>query len=200
MQSKSLLIAIAAFAVTVTGVQAYGGAKVLARANLTEEQRSALEEAHELRENGDTEAARNVLIEAGIDEEAMRSLREASREVHAEMHDAIEAGDYEAFKELIADTPLADIITSEADFELFKEAHELRQSGDHDGARAIMDELGFEEPEHGPHGRGFGGGKMGPDLSQLTDEQRSALQVAREANDRDTVRAILEEAGIGPRQ
>ena len=90
MQSKSLLVAIAAFAVTATGVQAYGGIQAWERADITEEQRSALEEAHELRLGGDKEAARDVLVEAGIDEEVLRSLREASKEVRAEIREAIE--------------------------------------------------------------------------------------------------------------
>lgn len=194
MQSKSLLIAIAAFAVTTTGVSAFSGG-VLDRANLTEEQRVALEEAHELRQSGDKDAARDLLVEAGIDEEVLHSLREAAHEARSEMHEAVEAGDYERFKELVVDSPLADVITSEADFDLFVEAHELRAAGEYDEAKEILDELGIERPEHGPkHGRGFGGHHL--DLSSLTDEQREALQVARKANDRETVRAILEEAGI----
>ena len=50
MQSKSLLIAIAAFAVTTTGVQAYGGTKILNRAGLSENQIEAIEEARELKQ------------------------------------------------------------------------------------------------------------------------------------------------------
>ncbi len=61
MQSKSLLIAIAAFAVTATGVQAYGGMKILEKAGLSEEQISAFETARELRQSGDIAGARDAL-------------------------------------------------------------------------------------------------------------------------------------------
>ncbi|MCA9354253.1 MAG: hypothetical protein KC877_01905 [Candidatus Kaiserbacteria bacterium] len=196
MQSKSFLIAIAAFALTATGVQAYGGAKILGRAGLTEEQVEAIEEARELRALGDHTGARNKLLEAGIDEETLRSMRDAAREVKDAIREAIEADDYEAFKVAVADAPLADIITSKADFEQLVEAHEMRMAGEVQVASEILDELGLE-----PH---FGGhphrGDM-PQLQELTDEQRETLQVAHQANDRATIQAILEEAGIdlGPR-
>tara|TARA_B100002051_G_scaffold172700_1_gene163300 strand:+ start:1708 stop:2301 length:594 start_codon:yes stop_codon:yes gene_type:complete len=187
MQSKSLLIAIAAFAVTTTGVHAYGGTKVLQRANISEDQIAALEEAHELRKNGDADSARDILIEAGIDEEVMRSIRDAKREIKNEVREAVENNDYEAFVEAIEDGPLADIITSEADFEKFREAHELREDGQHEEAREIFDDLGIER-KHKPER---------PDIIEnLTEEQREAVRVARAANDRETVRSILEEAGV----
>jgi hypothetical protein len=51
---------------------------------------------------------------------------------------------------------MAEAIDSETDFTKLVEAHELREAGDHDGARAIMEELGLE-------GRGgFGGFGHGP--------------------------------------
>ena len=48
-------------------------------------------------------------------------------------------------------------------------------------------------------GMGHGHGKMGgktPFLDELTDEQREAFEVASKANDKEAVKAILEEAGI----
>ena len=36
------------------------------------------------------------------------------------------------------------------------EAHELREAGDKEGAREIMEELGFEGKMHTMHGRGHG--------------------------------------------
>jgi len=189
MQSKSLLIAIAAFAVTTTGAQAYGGA-ILERANISDDQRSALEQAHELRKGGEIEAARDVLVEAGIDEEVLHELRQAARETRSEIKLAVEAGDYDLFRELIVDTSLADIITSEADFALFKEAQELRQSGDYEDARVIFDELGIDKSKYGHQ-------LLKRHIAhQLTDEQKEALLVAKQANDREAVKAILEEAGI----
>lgn len=120
MQSKSLLIAIAAFAVTATGVQAYQGTKLLERAGLTEEQISAFETARELREAGNINAARDVLVEAGVDENVLESVREAVHEERYTLHD------------------------------------------------------------------------------DLTDEQNEALAVARMANDKEAVQAILVEAGLTP--
>ena len=188
MQSKSLLIAIAAFAVTATGAQAFGGTNMLARAGLTEEQVSAIEEARELRKSGDTEGARDVLLEAGIDEETLRSIHGVAKKAHGAVHEALESGDYEAFMEAIADTPLADIITSEADFVTFKEAHELRKNGELEAAKELFEELGFEPPYWRGHSHRH--------RQDLTAEQREALQVAKKSNDTETVKAILEEAGV----
>ena len=196
MQSKSLLVAVAAFAVTVTGAQAFGGTLALERADISTEQRTALEEAHELRQAGDKEAARDLLVEAGVDEEVLQSLREAAREARTEIREAVESGDYELFKELIKGAPLEDVIASESDFELFLEAHELRQAGDREGAKAIFDELGLERGPH--HGHGHRGTFRGV-MSGLTDEQREAVRVARQGNDKEAVKAILEEAGIEKR-
>ncbi len=192
MQSKSLLIAIAAFAVTATGVHAYGGTAVLERAGLSEVQISAFEAAREFRAAGDLDAARDVLVEAGIDEDTLRSVHQAAHAVRQSMRTALQAGDYEAFKEVIADSPLADIITTEADFVQFKEAHALRTAGEWEDAKEILDELGVEPNQrHGYH-KAF---HRHP-LKELNEEQRAALQVARQANDRATMQAILDEAGI----
>ena len=195
MQSKSLLIAIAAFALTTTGVHAYGGSKLLTRAGLSEDQQSALEEAHTFRKEGDFTAARDTLVEAGIDENVLRSLREEMHESRAAMHNALEEGDYESFKTAVVDTPLSDIITTEEDFELFREAHELKRNGEFEEAQEIFDELGIEGPARRPHMMGHHNrGHMMVD--ELTQEQREALRVARQSNDKETIRAILEEAGI----
>lgn len=190
MQSKSLLVAVAAFAVTATGAQAYGGA-ILNRANISEEQRSALVSAHELRKSGDVETARNVLVEAGVDEEVLHELREAAKETRAEIQAAVESGDYELFLELVADTPLADGVSSEADFELFQEAQTLRQSGEYADVKRIYNELGLDKKSRSGHH--FVKRHI---LSQLTEEQRDALRVAKQANDRNTVKAILKDAGV----
>lgn len=159
MNAKALLIPIAAFAVTVTGAQAFNS-EVLERAGLNDTQIEAFEEARELRENGDHDGARDVLVDAGVDADTMSAIREvmhAERDaMHVAMEAALEDDDYDAFKEAVEGSPLADIITSEADFELFKEAHEHREA-----ARDIMEELGFEGDERGMgmsghHKGGFG--------------------------------------------
>ena len=52
MNSKSLLIAIAAIALTATGAQAFSSSALIT-AGLTEEQQAAFEVARELRQEGD---------------------------------------------------------------------------------------------------------------------------------------------------
>lgn len=78
MKSKPFLIAIAAFAVTATGAQAFGGTAVLERAGLTNRQIAAFEIAREKREAGDKEGARDVLFDAGIDETVLLQVQKAS--------------------------------------------------------------------------------------------------------------------------
>lgn len=192
MQSKSLLIAVAAFAVTATGVHAYGGTAVLKRVGVSAEQASALEEAHQLRQAGDIAGARDVLIEAEITEETLRALRQAAKVQKDAVHQAVEAGDYEGFLAAIQDTPLADIITSEADFEIFKEAHELRQDGEWVASAELLSDLGLDASgKHPFHGRG-----QARLMAELTAEQREAFTVAKQGNDRATMQAILDEAGL----
>lgn len=192
MKTKPFLIAAAAFAVTATGVYAQGNAeKILERANLSEEQKSALSAAHELRKAGDTDAARDKLIEAGVDEGTLHALRSAGHEVHAEIKAAVEAGDYEAFKAAAEGTPMEEQITSQDLFDSLVEAHNLREDGDYEGAREIMDELGLK-----PRGHMKGHFDRGRSLSLLSDEQKDALQEARRSNDKEAAQAILDDAGI----
>jgi hypothetical protein len=196
MQSKSLLIAIAAFAVTATGVQAYGGADMLQKAGLTEDQISAFEVAREKRQSGDLEGARNTLVKAGVDENVLKAMHKASKESRDAIRQAVEKEDYEAFKTAVVGTPLADSVDTEADFKLFVQAHLLKEDGKWDEAKKILDELGVKPPQ-----RHFGMGnhhgmKMGAQFQDLTDAQRQALQAAHKANDKEAEKAILEEAGI----
>lgn len=197
MNSKSLLIAIAAFAVTATGAQAFVGTNYLAQAGLTQTQIEAFTQARELRMKGKSEEARDLLLEAGLDEEAIDSIRAAAKAAHEAVHDAIESRDFAAFRTAIEGTPLYDIITTEEDFKLFVEAHDLRAEGKYAEARDILDELGVpartSKPGMGHGGRGMMGGSH---LIDLTEEQRDALRAARQANDKETVREILREAGI----
>jgi len=188
MQSKSLLIAIAAFAVTTTGVHAYGGKVILDKVGLTEAQQSAFEQAHELKASGDTVAARDVLMQAGIDETTLRLIHQAKQEVRQNILAALEAEDYQAFMTAVLGTPLAEVITTEADFEYFLDAHELRLDGDYEAARQLLTELGIQPKSH--H---LGDGKR---QLELSGHQRDALHAARQANNKDVVRAIYQEAGI----
>ena len=132
MNTKSLLIPAAAFAVAVTGVQAYDST-VLEDAGLNDDQIAAFEAAKELRQDGDREGARDLLAEAGIDEDILQSIKETmqakKRSRRSEIHEAVDSQNYEAFMDAVEGSPLSDIINSEADFELFVEAHELIENG-----------------------------------------------------------------------
>lgn len=156
MQAKTLLIPIAAFALSATGVSAFNS-DVLHRAGLSEAQIHAFETAHELRKEGDVTKARDVLAQAGIDLSTMESVREAMHEHKDAMRMAIDAAvannDLQAFKIAVAGSPLQEIVTTQEEFDLFREAHMLHEEGEHKEARKIMEDLGFE-----PHmsGQKFG--------------------------------------------
>ncbi len=207
MNSKSLLIAIAALALTASSAQAFSS-HALITAGLSEEQQAAFVVARELREEGNVTGARDVLVQAGIDEvviEKVRSAVQAEKQAeHKAIRDALANNDFTAFTVAITDSPLADLITTAEDFASFKEAHELMDSGDKAGAKAIFTELGLPESHHHKHGgRGMmqqGRYKQGhgeaPLREELTEAQIQAFNVARQANDRDAMDAIMEEAGI----
>jgi len=157
--TKGLLIPIAAFAVTVTGASAFNSS-VLENAGLDTGQIAAFEQAHELRESGDKDAARDILMNAGVDMDTMHGVRDALKEHRAQMHEAVEealeSGDYDAFLEAVQDSPMEGKVDSPEEFDLFMEAHELRESGDKEGAREIMEDLGLvgkmmKGKDHGRH-------------------------------------------------
>jgi len=196
MKSKPFLIAVAAFAVTATGVQAFQSTEMLERAGLSEKQISAFETAKEKRNAGDLRGARDVLVEAGVDETVLKSMHQVMHESRVAIRKALENSDYVAFKAAVLGTPLADVITTEDDFKQLVKAHALKQEGEWDEAKVILDELGVEPPQrHFGMGR-HGGMRMGEEFQNLSGEQRDALQVARKANDKEAVKAILAEAGI----
>lgn len=160
---KKIIIPMAAFAVTATGVSAFNQDTLDAiDVELTSTQKSALEEAYELKKNGaDREEVIELLTDAGLDRELLKEIREAAREhkqaVYEEVKAALYNADFVAYQTAVADTPRADLISTEAAFERLVEAHELRASGDREGAREIMSELGFEKPtgkKGGHHERG----------------------------------------------
>ncbi len=124
--STSFAFALAAFALTITSVQAFGSHEFLTKAGLSDDQVVAVQEARELRRMGEVDAARDVLVEAGIDEDLLHELRRTHKQ-HKQHH-----------------------------------RHNLHQQI----------------------------------VENLNDEQQDALRVAKSANDKDAVRAILEEAGI----
>lgn len=191
MHSKSLLIAIAAFAVTTTGVHAYGGAKVMQRAGLNQSQVQAIQEARELELTGHEAKAREKLIQAGVDENTLQKLKQMAQEARSDIHTALTEDDYELFLELIEDSPLADIISTKTEYEDFRVAYLERQE-----ERLVKRVEGvservswFKQPVHQKHQRlSF--------MFDLDETQREAFLVAKKSNDRATMQAILDEAGI----
>lgn len=161
---KQMVIPVAAFAVTATGVSAFSG-DLLQKLDLdlTDGQVAAFEEAHELRQEGaDREVIKVVLEAADIDRERVREVRQAAHEYRHEVReairDAVAAGDYDAFRTIVEDMPRLSSIDTVEEFEQLMEAHELREAGDYEGAREIMSELGFEKPEkRGRHAGHFNG-------------------------------------------
>lgn len=190
--SKAYLIALAAFAMTATGVHAYGGSKILSRAGLTEQQVEAFETAHELRRAGDVEKARDVLVEAGVTEETILAIKQAAKAVRQSVHEAVKANDFAAFRVAVADSPLGDIVTTEADFAEYVRAHALIEAGDRPAAMSIFATLGVPQLRM----RGMYHGQQQQQRSELSEDEQAALLVAKQANDRAVVRAILEDAGV----
>ncbi len=122
-------------------------------------------------------------------------MRRAANDTRNEIHTAVENDDFDAFLKAIEDTPLADIILTVEDFAVFKDAHELREEGEFLAAQELFNELGVERRGHSfVHQQQFMHAFAG-----MSHEQRDALRVARQSNDRETVRAILEEAGFEDR-
>lgn len=194
MKSKSLLIAIAAFAVTATGVQAYIGTEQLQKAGFSSSQIEALVQARELKAQGETQKARDKLLKAGLDEKKLKKLKQIFQESHQQLHVAIFTNDYEKFKDITNGSSLGDIITNQSDFTQFRQALELRQLGKHDEAKSLFTELGIEDNnKFTSHNKYHNHCNNSP---ELTFEQQEALLVAQQSNDKETVREILREAGV----
>jgi rubrerythrin len=156
--------------------------------DLTDEQKEILEEAHELRKEGNHEAAKALIEELGITPPRAEVRGEFHEEKQA-VRDAIKAGDYDAFLAATADGPV-DVQLTEEQFEGLAEIHELREEGDHEAAKELAEELGLP--------------KMGNRASKrfaqsLTDEQKETLTEAHELaqdGDKEAAKELLEEAGI----
>ncbi len=108
---------------------------------------SSLMEIHNLRESGDREGAKALMDELGLEPpKKMRRMqkKENRQERRGEIKEAFASGDYSTFLEVAPDK-LKEKVTEE-NFQLMVKAHELREAGDHESAKAIMDELGIKPP------------------------------------------------------
>jgi len=198
MHSKHLLIAIAALALTATSTQAWSGS-VLVRAELNDEQLAAFAVARELQKEGDYKKAKEVLVDAGIDDQVMERLRSALSSARTEARTAIllalENNDFAAFRTAVDGTALRDIVTTEGDFRQFKEAHDYKSGDIFSQVRTNLADLTLFGQERHLKAHKPTSIERGPRI-HLTTAQADALQVAQSANDQETVAAIWEEAGL----
>lgn len=155
-----IMLPVAAFAVTATSASAFHNTNILEQidVDLTSAQIEVLESVHEMREDGaDRSEIREALEDAGLDRDTMKEIREAVREIRQTVREAIKAAvaadDYDAFLEAAAGTKLGEVIDTESEFDRLVEAWGLKEDGDREGARAIMDDLGLERPDR-HHDRG----------------------------------------------
>jgi len=110
---------------------------------LTAEQQQVLEEAKTLRESGDHASAKELIDNSGI-KDVLKNIRSEQRAERQKVKSTIAENNYEAFLQVAPDK-LLEKITSIEDFALLQEAHQLRENGDKDAAREIMEDLGFEK-------------------------------------------------------
>lgn len=123
--------------------------EILEAAGITKDDMRAAHEAR-MQERLAQAVADGRLTQEEADERlAKHAERKATREA---AHTAIENNDYSAWAAAVAGTPRADKVDATT-FSKLVEAHNLREAGDHEAARAIMQELGFEKP-HGKRGHG----------------------------------------------
>lgn len=158
--SKTLTITLSALAFLVlsAGVanaasnQGFRGFNRLGELN--EDQLAILKEAKQLRDEGDFKSARELIKKSDIDFPKHRHLgiHTQMSERHEKVEQAIEEGDYDRFVELTGDMP-HEFEMDEDTFNKLVEAHSLRVEGDHEGARAILDEIGFHPGGHRHHNK-----------------------------------------------
>ncbi len=128
------------------------------RVELSDEQKTALDQIQELRKAGKTDEAKTLAESVGLPNgEGMKNFREhggkfrmkmddGKRENHEAVRTAIQNNDYNAFKTASADLPFGTDI-DEAKFAKLVEAHKLMEQ-----ARALLDEAGIKGPfMHGMH-------------------------------------------------
>ncbi len=101
---------------------------------------------------------------------------------------AIDNGDYNAWKAAIESSGNTDILNyvTEENFARYVEAFKLRESGDMDGSKAILDELGIKMS--GPKGKGDE--EM---MEPVSQENREALENAIKNADYSAWKNIMEE-------
>lgn len=143
------------------------------RPAITADQQATLDQVRSLREEGKFAEAKDLAKQAGLPFGMMmrRNAWQKNGKVGEQadaVRTAIENNDYQAFVKATANAPFADKVTEEM-FSKMVEAHNLRASGDLEGAKAIMDEL--ELPPRPFMGRFGGRGCMQQPQSSDANQQ-----------------------------
>ncbi len=195
MKNISKKVIVGVIGLTALGSMATS-AYAFERPNLTDEQKTGLEQIRELRSQGDIDGAKALAESLGLRQiGGMKGFRGGDKQNHEEIEKALENSDFASFKELTKDAPFADKLTEDM-FSKLQEAHTLRQAGKFEEAKTIMQDLGINPPMgHGEFQR-----------QQLTDEQKSAFEKAHaliKSGDKDGAKQTMKDAGIkrpkGPR-
>ena len=114
--------------------------------NLTDEQKDAMGKARELHKEGKHEEAMSLIKSSGIVLPEIKDP-EQHKERKREFDALIESSDYEAFRQKVADTPMADIIDTQEKFDALVESHSLREDGKHEEAREVLEAAGIKPPK-----------------------------------------------------
>ena len=124
--------------------------------NMTPEQQGVLEQVNTLREEGNCDEAQKLIQEADLRGLMGKRVGHQS-EKGGMLREAIENNDFEALQELAEGTRLANMIDEET-FNKRVEAYQLREAGDYQGAREIMQEIGAGKGfrDGTENGRGMG--------------------------------------------
>lgn len=182
IQGASLVLGLAIAGAGATSAFAYGFG-TSTKVDLTDAQKAIVTQAQALREEGKIEETHTLLeandlkgfgrkagarhmMQSMTDEDraTFEAQQQAHREAREAMREAIENNDYQTFVATRAGDTNAPEVTVET-FAKMVQAHTLREAGDIEGARAIMEEIGF--PMRDGHGKGMGGpGLRGGSLSQ----------------------------------
>lgn len=109
--------------------------------NLTDDQKAAMKQAHELAKSGDKEGAKQILEAAGLDADKMKRMhRKKMMRRNPEVRQAVAGNDYAAFQAATEGKKISEFITADR-FAVLVQAYEARQNDDHETARALMKDL-----------------------------------------------------------
>ena len=164
--NKTLLVAsflIGAISMTAFSASAFGGEGE--RPRFTEEQKVVLQQAKELRDSGDHEAAKALLQDNDIKHprhQFFENLTEDQKAVFEEAKALHKAGQHEEARALLEanDLPVKKFgpkgerpELTEEQKEILQQAKELRDSGDHEAAKALLQDNDIKPPHR--HARMF---------------------------------------------